>query len=128
MSVWADRAGATTGAAMLNRHSRDAVKDPGFEANPVGTLHQGSAGKATGTRYEVVWRGQSSPFLSTSPFASNDAKWKRSTEHFNRGAKRGPRLNTMLLQDGELFEAHRHSAALNSAGGLLLAAKQPCSR
>mmetsp|Transcript_12528 Transcript_12528/g.28267 ORF Transcript_12528/g.28267 Transcript_12528/m.28267 type:complete len:116 (-) Transcript_12528:67-414(-) len=107
--VWAGRAGATVGAGNLTRHSRDALKDPGFEAHPAGSaFHASAAGVATGTRYEVVSKTHSSPFLSTSPFACESDRWRQSVEHLGKGKNHNPRLNAMLLQDGELFEAIRH--------------------
>mmetsp|Transcript_70831 Transcript_70831/g.153838 ORF Transcript_70831/g.153838 Transcript_70831/m.153838 type:complete len:126 (+) Transcript_70831:103-480(+) len=108
---WHGRAGQPNGAQYQSRFDRDASYPRGHGSTAVGAaVHCGAAGAASGSRYEVVHRDKSSPFVASAPFANNSEHWRKSTEHFvGPDAHRDGNLTTkeMHQRDAELFEKQR---------------------
>ncbi|CAK9083092.1 unnamed protein product [Durusdinium trenchii] len=77
-SLWAGRAGKESGANFQFIHRVHATDRKDRQCLQLFELHADAAGAASGSRYEVVQKGNSSATRHTQPYANHSAEWLES--------------------------------------------------
>eukprot|EP00435_Cladocopium_sp_Y103_P046191 s4054_g13.t1 len=86
-SLWAGRAGKETGAHFQFIHQVHASDRREQRAVQLSQLHADAAGAPTGSKYEVVQKGDASCTRHTQPFANHSKEWRESTHHLSEPSK-----------------------------------------